>query len=249
LLASPSHRVEVLRAAWAAAGTAAVGCAIAAVVVASGRSPVVAPTAATLCMFLSLVLPCVSIAAAVRGDVRAWTRASLPVIAGSAISVTAFGAAGGLPVAARALQSLAATAAAACAFAALAQLASRLTRSPTVAGVLASLALVFLTAVPFWSGASMRAGVALALGTVLIGASPYLASALPWVSPAGGWAFDPRTSAVLYDIWVGTDVPISYPAWWSCVVGNLVVAALLAAAGLLPAWWRHIRSPGASASP
>ena len=68
------------------------------------------------------------------------------------------------------------------------------------------------------------------MGTWLIGASPMLASALPWVAPVSGWSFDPRTSNVLYDLWVGTDVPIAYPSWYTCAVGYVCAGIVLLAA-------------------
>ena len=103
-----------------------------------------------------------------------------------------------------------------------------------------------LVAVPFWSDAFMRSSAGFSWGKWLIGASPFLAAAMPWVGAGGSWCFDPRTSAVLYDMWVGTDIPLVYPSWVSCALGHLLAAGLLLACGELPPMLRRRIGPRGS---
>jgi hypothetical protein len=200
-----------------------------------GLVPEARGVAAVACvlMMMSLAVPAVSLARASEtsaewsDDLRRW-------------GVTVGGALGGLlagllvytlVVAARAapavIASLVVIASCAISFAALARALARLFRRHLAGAGLAGAVLLALVAIPFWTGGLMRTGAGFAWSGFVIGASPFLAAARPWAGAAGPWTFDPRTSPVLYGIWVGTDVPLVMPGWIVCAAGHLVFALVL----------------------
>ena len=189
--------------------------------------------AAGVLMMMSLVVPAVSLSRAAelstswRDDLRRWGVTVGGALGGLLVGLLAYT----LVVAARAapavLASLVVMASCAMSFAALARALARLFRRHLAGAGLAGAALLALVAIPFWTGGLMRTGAGFAWSGLVIGASPFLAAARPWAGAAGPWTFDPRTSPVLYGIWVGTDVPLVMPGWIACAAGHLVFALVL----------------------
>jgi len=217
--------------------------------------------AAAVTLLLSLVIPALSIVCALPGtatpmeDLRRWGREVGAAVAGSAIGITVFAlfsSPGAIP---SALASLVVTGAAAVSFGALARalgmITTRLGRrlgfarsGPNLAaGCVAAAVLILLEAAAFWSGSILRGPAGPALGKWIVGASPYLAAALPWTQGSPVWSYDPRLGA-LYDIWIGTHVPLAYPSWISCAAGHLLVGAALVAIVELPRIVRARRRSG-----
>ena len=231
-----------------------------------GAKGMAAASAVTL--LLSLVIPALSIVCALPGegapteDLRRWGREVGAALAGSALGIAAFAlmsSPGAIP---SVLASLVVTGAAAVSFGALARalgsITSRLARRPgsrrfgpyMAAGCVAAAALLLLEAAAIWSGAILRGPAGPAFGKWIVGASPFLAAALPWTQGSHVWSYDPRLGA-LYDIWIGTHVPLAYPSWVSCAAGHLLVGAALLAAAELPRIIRARRRsrPPAAAPP
>ncbi len=217
--------------------------------------------AAAVTLVLSLVIPALSIVCARRSgsgrsgpylalpvavapteDLRRWGREVGAALAGSAIGITVFAlisSPGAIP---EVLASLVVVGASAVSFGALARVLGRVVPR-LAAGCVAVAVLLLLEAAPFWSGAILRGPAGPALGKWLVGASPYLAAALPWTQGSPVWNYDPRLGA-LYDIWIGTHVPLAYPSWISCAVGHLLVGAALVAVMELPRFIKARRRSG-----
>lgn len=207
--------------------------------------------AAAVTLVLSLVIPALSIVCALPGtvapteDLRRWGHEVGAALAGSALGIAVFAlvsSPGAIPAA---LASLVVTGAAAVSFGALARALGRTTaglgrrlgfaRSGPylAAGCVAVAALLLLEAAAFWSGTILRGPAGPAWGKWLVGSSPFLAAALPWTQGSPVWTYDPRLGA-LYDVWIGTHVPLAYPSWVSCAAGHLLVGAALLAAAEVP---------------
>jgi hypothetical protein len=196
----------------------------------AGRRPLVAPASAASVMLMSFALPCLSIAYGSVARAGDWMRCWLAPYAGAAIALLPFSFFGGLRSGGHMVKSLLVLSAIVFAYGALAHAIRPLVKSVRVTGLLSCGLLVAMIAVPFWSGGLLRTGAGFAYGTWLVRLSPSLSVALPWVSPTSGWAFDPRTSSVLYDVWVGTDVPLVLPSWFSCAALHALLGGILLAA-------------------
>lgn len=243
--------LAVRLACWAAGAALAAGV-FRAIARAEGLSPGAKgmAAAAAVTLLLSLVIPALSIVHALPGtsgpmeDLGRWGRETGGGLAGSALGIAAFALLSSRAAIPAALASLVVIGAAAVSFGALARALGKLVRSRLAAGCASAAALLALEAVPFWSGSLLRTSAGNAWGKWLVGASPYLAAALPWTQ-GSVWTYDPRLGA-LYDTWIGTDVPLAYPAWVSCAIGHLLAGGLLLTAAELP---RLVRARLASRSP
>jgi hypothetical protein len=234
-----SARPFVLRlGCWAAGALVATGIFRAAVAgegFRPGAKGMAAASAVTL--LLSLVIPALSIVCALPGpaapteDLRRWGREVGAALAGSALGIAAFALMSNPGAIPSVLASLVVVGAAAVSFGALARAVGKAV-SRLAAGSVAVAALLALEATPFWSGVILRGPAGPVLGKWIVGASPFLAAALPWTQ-GSAWAYDPRVG-VLYDIWIGTDVPLAYPSWVACAAGHLLVGAALLAVVELP---------------
>jgi len=194
---------------------------------------------------MALVMPAVSIAYAGAACQRAgtnsaaglvrWARGAGIPLGGAAAGLTLYGLAactGSVPAA---LASVAVTASCMVSFGALSLALSRLIPGRLAGPCAAGAALLGLVGAPFWSRAFMLSEAGASSGRWLIGASPFLASTLPWRGAAGGWTFDPLTSRVLYDLWVGTDARVLFPGWIACAAGHLLAGGALILAACLGA--------------
>jgi hypothetical protein len=198
-------------------------------------------------LLLSLILPATSIAySAPTGpgpldDLRRWGTGAGSALAGGAAGLVLFALVGARGAVPELLAALVVVSACCVSFGALARAATGLLPGRLAGSLLAGAALLLLVAAPFWSRGFMISSAGAVWGEWLAGASPFLASAMPWVG-ASPWGFDPRTSLVLYDIWVGTDYPVALPGWVACAAGHLAAGVVLVAACELPkvlkARWR-----------
>jgi hypothetical protein len=188
----------------------------------AGWSSRVAALAATV-MFLSLAAPCLSIAVSGSGDVRLWSWLVLYAgCAAGALVAASLTYPSAVPAAAA---SLVVVGAAAFCFGVLAVVIGKAARAPRVGAVASSCCLLVLVATPFWSRGVMHTAFGVRHAALIIGSSPYLASAMPWVGLNIGWSFDPKTGSVLYDLWIGNDFPVTYPSWYACAIGYLLAGA------------------------
>ena len=240
----------------AAAFAALTGAGVALVVIvlfalaglASGQRPVFVPGLAAAALLSSLAIPCVSILFASKNTV-AWLRSWSAPFGGAVVAMTLLSLPAGGYAAGHMLLSLVVVGAVAFAYGALTLAVRALVRSARAAAMTASLVLVAMIAVPFWSGGMLRTGTGLTLGTWLVRLSPSLSAGLPWIAPTSGWSFDPRTSNVLYDLWVGTDVPLALPSWYSSALLHLAIGAVLLAAGNVPALARALHADDSASAP
>jgi len=204
-----------------------------------------ASAACAAALLFSLLVPVASVGLAAARDLPRWAARTASWAGGSAAGLVAFalllcrGAAGA------ALRSSLVVAACALSFGAFGLALARLLRPRVaeegpgprrfgldeLAGCLPAAALLVLEALPFWSGPLFRSAAGPSLGKLLVGSSPFMAASLPWVS-LSAWSFDPRTSPVLYGLWVGTDVPVAYPSWAACVAGHVLAGCVLLGAVL-----------------
>jgi hypothetical protein len=205
----------------------------------TGRGPVGAArgVAAIACvaMMMSLAVPAVSLSRASelsgswRDDLRRWGATVGGALGGSLAGLLVYVLASAARAAPALLASMLVVALCALSFGALGRSLSRLLagfQGGRLAGAGAAGGLLLaLAAVPFWTGGLIRSGFA--WGPWLVGASPFLASAMPWTTAAGPWRFDPRTSPVLYGIWVGNDVRLPLPGWIACAAGHAIFALVL----------------------
>jgi hypothetical protein len=238
-------RPAVQGAAWAA-GSAVIALAFLACTgdVPAGSRALASSAAA--CLLASLVLPAVSIAFASRaawgsrrrrqdtggaGDVLAplvlWWYGIFPVFAGGATGLVAYALIGDARGVAPVLVSLLVASACGASLGGAAWAMTRLLPGGRAGALVAEGLLAALVAVPFWSRPLLAAGAIGRAAVWLVGASPFLAAAIPWRGGVGGFAFDPVTSRVLYRLWVGTDYPVAFPSVASSVLGHLVAACLL----------------------
>ena len=194
-------------------------------------------------MMMSLVVPAVSLSRASElsgswlDDLRRWGATVGGALGGLLLGLLVYTLVTAARAAPAVLASIVVIAACALSFAALARALTRLLarfRGGRLAGAGAAGGLLLaLAAVPFWTGGLIRSHFA--WGPWLVGASPFLASAMPWTVAGGPWGFDPRTSPVLYGIWVGTDVPLVMPGWIACAAGHLIFAlVVIALAEVMP---------------
>jgi len=217
------------------------------VFMAAGKGPPAA--AACAAVFLAaLVVPAFSIALVRVGkkglvsDLYDWALPAGSVSAGTALGILAFSLAVARPVFLAALLSLIIVDSCAFSFGALARALSKAFRSPLAGGLFAGAALLALVAAPFWSRGLLASAPGAWLAKPLVAASPFLASAVPWTAASASWTFDARVSDVLYRVWVGTDFPVSYPSWISCVVGHVLAGCGFLAASDLPRILRERRA-------
>jgi hypothetical protein len=227
---STGHRRALLAASVGAGGAVVLVVLLLAIGAFYGRHGLVPSSVAATLFGLSLVYPAVSIACATAPGIAGWLARWTPALGGTAAAILLIAQLAGAGVVLPAIASLIVIASASFCAGALAFALHGLLRNASIGTGVASGLLVLLTAVPFWSGPVLKTATGMLFGTWLIGASPYLASAMPWVSTGGSWSFDPKTSSVLYDVWVGTDVPVLYPSWIGCAVGFAAVGGGLLAA-------------------
>jgi hypothetical protein len=223
---STGQRKALLAASVGAGGAVALVVLLLIIGAGYGRRGLLPSSIAATIFLLSLVYPAVSIACATAPGAAGWLARWAPALGGTAAAVLVISLVAGAGTTAPAIASLIVVAAAAFCAGALAFALHGFLGMANISMGVPSALLVLLTAVPFWSGPVFRSAAGMLFGTWLIGASPYLASAMPWVSTGGSWSFDPKTSSVLYDIWVGTDVPVLYPSWIACAVGFAVVGGV-----------------------
>jgi len=209
------------------------------------------PAAAAACaaVFLAaLVVPAISITAMRVGsdgfvpDLYRWACLAGGVSGGSALGILVFTLVAARPVFLAALASVIVIDACAFSFGALARALGKAFRSPVAGGLVAGAVLLGLVAAPFWSRGLLGSAAGAWLAGPLVGASPFLASAVPWTAASASWTFDARVSDVLYRVWVGTDFPVQYPSWISCAVGHVLAGCCLLAASDLPRILRERRA-------
>ncbi len=229
-------RPFVIRLACWSAGAAAAGGVFRAAVGGQGFRPeakgMAAVAAATL--LLSLVIPALSITFSLAGpsgpmeDLRRWGLEVGTGLGGAALGIALFALFSAPAVLPAAIGSLIVVAAASVSFGALARALTKVLPGRHAGASFAAGALLLLVATPWWSGSLLRTALGPSWGKWLVGASPFLAAALPWTHASGVWTFDPRTGA-LYDTWIGTDVPLAYPSWIACAVGHVLAGAAILA--------------------
>ena len=216
------------------------------------RGPAAACAAALLA---SLVFPTLSVALAAPGpagpaaDARRWARLVAGALGGATFGALVFALAFARAAVLATLLSYLVTGACAVSFGALARAVGKALRSCVAGGLVAGASLLVMIAAPFWSRGLLASGAGGWLGKPLVGASPFLAAAIPWTGASAGWGFDPRWSRLLYRAWVGTDFPLAYPSWIACVTGHVLVGAAILAVADLPRVLRDRRdrrSPGAA---
>ncbi len=215
-----------------------------------------AAAACAAVLLAGLAVPAVSIAFTRFGpdgpaeDIYRWARVAGGTLGGTALGIFIFSLAAARPVILAVIASLVIIDTCAFSFGALARALGRASRkafgSSEAGRLVAAAALLVLVAAPFWSRGLLGSAAGPWLAKPFIGASPFLATALPWTSASAAWTFDPRVSNVLYRVWVGTDFPVHYPSWISCAVGHFLAGCALFASAELPRAAKHMRPPGAN---
>jgi hypothetical protein len=199
-----------------------------------------AAAACAAILLAGLAVPAVSIAASRIGpdgpaeDIYRWALVAGGSSGGTALGVLVFSLAAARPVILAVIASLVIVDTCAFSFGALARALGKGLRSGEAGRLLAGAALLLLVAAPFWSRGFLGSAAGAWLAKPLVGASPFLATALPWTSASPAWTFDPRVSNLLYRVWVGTDFPVHYPSWISCIAGHVLAGGALLGAAELP---------------
>ena len=215
--------------------------AVCVVLMASAGEGIPAAAAACAAVFLAaLVLPAISLASSRAGsggpaaDLRRWARVAGGASSGTALGLVLFALAAARPILLATVASIIVAVACAFSFGALARVLSKAFRSPVVGGLATGAILLGLLAAPFWSRGLLASAAGAWLSKPLVGASPFLASAVRWAAASASWTFDARVSDVLYRVWVGTGFPVLYPSWISCAVGHVLAGGCFLAASELP---------------
>ena len=201
------------------------------------------PAAAAVCagvLLAALVVPAISVISSYEGpegpdaDLYRWARLAGGASGGTALGILTFALVAARPVFLAALASLIIVDTCAFSFGALARALGKAFRSRTVGGLAAGATLAGLVAAPFWSKGLLESAVGAWFAKPLVGASPFLASSIPWANASATWTFDPKVSALLYRVWVGNDILVPYPSWIWCAVGHVLAGVVFLAAAELP---------------
>lgn len=183
-----------------------------------------ASIAATTMLF-SLLLPLFGLTIAIKNPAKLLSPFILPVFAGytaAILLISLFAPAGCMGATTKAVLVIAAFTASLITWALLLKLFLPL----KVVMAVATLYLLLGVCTPSWSRPLLELAPSTYVQKMIVIKSPLLLTSICWIDATARWTFDMRVG-VLYDTWVGTDIPFVYPVWWTGVLLHILAAAIL----------------------